>query len=132
MFASSAAAAGSRRTSRCRVRCTRGWCPHPTRTRACLPGPAGSSARRAPGVLAVFTGADVARDGLGTMKMTLKRTRPDGSPMFAPAHRGLAGDRARHAGDPVGLVVAATHAQAEDAAELVRVDYEPLPSVTDT
>jgi aerobic carbon-monoxide dehydrogenase large subunit len=89
-------------------------------------------ARRAAGVLAVFTGADVARDGLGTMKMTLKRTRPDGSPMFAPPHRGLAVDRARHVGDPVVLVVAETHAQAEDAAELVRVDYEPLPSVTDT
>ncbi len=92
----------------------------------------GDAARRAPGVLAVFTGADVARDGLGTMKMTLKRTRPDGSPMFAPAHRGLAVDRARHVGDPVALVVAGTHAQAEDAAELVRVDYEPLPSITDT
>src|SRR5229473_1366292 len=52
--------------------------------------------------------------------------------MFAPAHRGLAVDRARHVGDPVALVVAGTHAQAEDAAELVRVDYEPLPSVTDT
>ncbi len=37
-------------------------------------------ALRAPGVLAVYTGADVARDGLGTMKMTLKRARPDGSP----------------------------------------------------
>src|SRR6266853_1085558 len=92
----------------------------------------GDAARRAPGVLAVFTGADVARDGLGTMKMTLKRTRPDGSPMFAPAHRGLAVDRARPVGDPVALVVAETHAQAEDAAELVRVDYEPLPSITDT
>src|SRR6266851_1568422 len=92
----------------------------------------GDAARRAPGVLAVFTGADVARVGLGTMKMTLKRTRPDGSPMFAPAHRGLAVDRARHVGDPVALVVAGTHAQAEDAAELVRVDYEPLPSITDT
>src|SRR5689334_2994043 len=90
------------------------------------------AARRAPGVLAVFTGADVARDGLGTMKMTLKRTRPDGSPMFAPPHRGLAVDRARHVGDPVALVVAQTHAQAEDAADLVRVDYEPLPAVTDT
>ncbi|MGH7375228.1 MAG: xanthine dehydrogenase family protein molybdopterin-binding subunit, partial [Candidatus Rokuibacteriota bacterium] len=54
-----------------------------------------TAARRAPGVLAVFTGADVARDGLGTMKMTLKRARPDGSPMFAPPHRGLALDRAR-------------------------------------
>ncbi|HEU4438160.1 MAG TPA: xanthine dehydrogenase family protein molybdopterin-binding subunit, partial [Methylomirabilota bacterium] len=64
-----------------------------------------SAARRAPGVLAVFTGADLARDGLGTMRMTLKRTRPDGSPMFAPPHRGLAVDRARHVGDPVALVV---------------------------
>jgi len=91
-----------------------------------------TATRRAPGVLAVFTGADVARDGLGTMKMTLKRTRPDGSPMFAPAHRGLAAERARHVGDPVVLVVAETRAQAEDASELVHIDYEPLPSVTDT
>src|SRR5690242_13783569 len=89
-------------------------------------------ARNAPGVLAVFTGADLARDALGTMKMTLKRARPDGSPMFAPPHRGLAVDRARYVGDPVALVVAESRAQAEDAAELVRVDYDPLPSVTDT
>ncbi len=91
-----------------------------------------SGARNAPGVLAVFTGADLARDALGTMKMTLKRVRPDGSPMFAPPHRGLAVDRARYVGDPVALVVAESRAQAEDAAELVRVDYDPLPSVTDT
>ena len=84
-------------------------------------------ALQAPGVLAVYTGADVARDGLGTMKMTLKRTRPDGSPMFAPPHRGLALDRARHVGDAVAMVVAETRAQAEDAAELVRVDYERSP-----
>src|SRR6267378_3809598 len=92
----------------------------------------GDAARRASGVLAVFTGADVARDGLGTMKMTLKRTRPDGSPMFAPAHRGLTEDRVRYVGDPIGLVVAGTLAEAEDAAELVRVEYDPLPSVTAT
>jgi len=77
-----------------------------------------TAALRAPGVLAVFTGADVARDGLGTMKMTLKRARPDGSPMFAPPHRGLALDRARHVGDPVALVVAGTHAQAEELSRL--------------
>src|SRR5215510_1805670 len=86
----------------------------------------------APGVLAVFTGADVARDGLGTMQMTLKRKRPDGSPMFAPPHRGLAQERARYVGDPVALVIAETRAQAEDAAELLNVDYDPLPSVTST
>jgi carbon-monoxide dehydrogenase large subunit len=87
-------------------------------------------ARSAPGVLAVFTGADVS--GLGTMQMTLKRKRPDGSPMFASPHRGLAQGRVRHVGDPVALVVADSQAHAEDAAGLVQVDYEPLPSVTVT
>ncbi|MEK7444546.1 MAG: xanthine dehydrogenase family protein molybdopterin-binding subunit, partial [candidate division NC10 bacterium] len=91
-----------------------------------------SAALRAPGVLAVLTGADVARDGLGTMRMTLRRQRPDGSPMFASPHRGLTGDRVRHVGDPVALVIAETPAEARDAAELVDVDYEPLPSVTVT
>ena len=86
----------------------------------------------APGVLAVLTGADVARDGLGTMRMTLKRKRPDGALMFAPPHHGLTADRVRYVGDPVALVVAETLAQAEDAAELVRVDYEPLRAVTAT
>jgi carbon-monoxide dehydrogenase large subunit len=89
-----------------------------------------SAALQAPGVVAVFTGADVA--GLGTMRMTLKRKRPDGSPMFAPPHRGLTQDRVRYVGDPIALVVAETLAQAEDAADLVRVEYEPLPSVTST
>ena len=91
-----------------------------------------SAAAKAPGVLAVFTGADVARDGLGTMQMTLKRKRPDGSPMFAPPHRGLTQDRVRYVGDPVALVIAETRAQAEDAAELVAIEYDPLPSVTST
>jgi len=89
-----------------------------------------AAALKAPGVVAVFTGTDVA--GLGTMRMTLKRKRPDGSPMFAPPHRGLTRDRVRYVGDPIALVVAETLAQAEDAADLVRVDYEPLPSVTST
>src|SRR6202795_4956573 len=84
------------------------------------------------GVVAVFTGADLARDNLGTMQMTLKRKRPDGSPMFAPPHRGLSVDRVRYVGDPIALVVAETVAQAEDAADLVRVEYEPLASVTST
>jgi len=90
------------------------------------------AALAAPGVVAVFTGADLARDNLGTMQMTLKRKRPDGSPMFAPPHRGLTADRVRYVGDPVALVIAETLAQAEDAAERLRIDYEPLPSVTST
>ena len=90
-----------------------------------------AQARAMPGVLAVFTAADLG-DELGTMKMTLKRKRPDGSPMFAPPHRGLARDRVRYVGDPIALVIAETHAQAEDAAERVRAEYEPLPAVTST
>src|SRR5512145_2378435 len=90
------------------------------------------AALKAPGVVAVLTGADVAKDGLGTMQMTLKRKRPDGSPMFAPPHHGLTQGRARYVGDPVALVIAESRAQAEDAAERLAVDYEPLPAVTST
>jgi carbon-monoxide dehydrogenase large subunit len=89
-------------------------------------------ALKAPGVLAVYTGADVERDGLGTMKMTLRRKRPDGTPMFAPPHRGLSQERVRYVGDPIAFVIAETLAQAKDAADLVQVDYDPLPSVTST
>jgi carbon-monoxide dehydrogenase large subunit len=89
-----------------------------------------AAAAAAPGVIAVFTGADL--NGLSTMKMTLKRKRPDGSPMWAPPHRGLTRDRARYVGDPLALVIAETAAEAADAAEAVRVDYEPLSSVTCT
>ena len=91
-----------------------------------------SAAHRAPGVLAVFTGDDLAQAGLGSTRTTLTRTRPDGSPMFAPAHPGLVRDRVRCVGDPIAFLVAETLAAAEDAAELVRVEYEPLPSVTET
>src|SRR3989441_2175597 len=66
------------------------------------------------------------------MKMTLKRKRPDGSPMWAPPHHGLTRERARYVGDPVAMVVADTLAQAEDAAELLEINYEPLAAVTST
>src|SRR5581483_7838701 len=90
------------------------------------------AARAAPGVLAVYTGADYAADGLGGPKATLPRKRPDGSPMFAPQRPALCVDRVRYVGDPVAFVVAETLNEAKDAAELIAVDYEPLPSVTDT
>src|SRR5262245_51495288 len=91
-----------------------------------------SAALRAPGVVAVFTGEDLARAGLGSTRPTLTRTRPDGSPMFAPTHPVLVRDRVRCVGDPVVLLVAETRVQAEDAAELVDIEYAPLPSVTAT
>src|SRR5437899_8155393 len=89
-----------------------------------------AAALRAPGVLAVFTGADVA--GLGTGARTHTGERAGGGRMFARPHKGLSREGARYVGDPVARVVAETRAQAEDAADLVQIDYEHLPSVTAT
>ena len=88
-------------------------------------------ASRAPGVIAIFTGADYAADGLGMPKAAMPRKKRDGSPMFAPQRPALVVDRVRYVGDPVALVIAHTLEEAKDAAELVEVDYEPLPSVTE-
>jgi aerobic carbon-monoxide dehydrogenase large subunit len=91
-----------------------------------------SAAQGMPGVLAIYTGDDLATAGMGTMGVPLRRQRPDGSPMFWRAHLGLAQQRVRYVGEPVAFIVAESLAQAKDAAELVEVDYEILPSVTDT
>ena len=89
-----------------------------------------AAAQRAPGVVAVFTGADYAADGIAMPKAAMPRKKRDGSPMFAPQRPALVIDRARYVGDPVAMVIADTLPQAKDAAELVVVDYAPLPSVT--
>ena len=88
-----------------------------------------AAAKAAPGVLGVFTGDDLAADGLGTPKVQLQRKRPDGAPLFARPHPGLARERVRYVGDPVAFVVAETLNQAKDAAELIEIDYAPLPAV---
>ncbi len=90
-----------------------------------------AAAKAAPGVLGVFTEADVAAEKLGTTRLALPRKRADGSPAFARPHPGLARGEVRYVGDPVAMVVAETLAQAKDAAELVEVDYEALPAVID-
>src|SRR6266852_7165914 len=91
-----------------------------------------AAALRAPGVLAVLSGADLAADGLGNLPTDASRKRRDGAPAFTTPRPALARERVRHVGDPVALVVAETREQAVDAAELVTVDYEPLPAVADT
>jgi len=91
-----------------------------------------AQARAAPGVVGVFGGEDLAADGLGTPEVTFPRKRPDGSPLFWRAHPGLVIGRVRYVGDPVVAVVADSLQRAKDAAELVAIDYEDLPSVTDT
>ncbi|MCW5745869.1 MAG: xanthine dehydrogenase family protein molybdopterin-binding subunit [Alphaproteobacteria bacterium] len=91
-----------------------------------------AAASDAPGVVAIYTGRDYAADGLGMPKATMPRKKADGSPMFAPQRPALVIDRVRYVGDPVAMVIAQTLAQAKDAAELIEVDYEALPSVTST
>jgi carbon-monoxide dehydrogenase large subunit len=88
-----------------------------------------STARSAPGVLAVLTGDDVAADGLGGIPCGWMIKNKDDSPMVEPPHPALAQGKVRHVGDPVVMIVAATRAQAKDAAQLVEVDYDPLPAV---
>jgi carbon-monoxide dehydrogenase large subunit len=88
-----------------------------------------SQARNAPGVVAVLTHVEYKASGLGAPAPLQKRTKLDGSPMFTRGHPMLAGERVRFVGEPVALVIAETLAQARDAAELVEVDYEPLPAV---
>ncbi|HRY02450.1 MAG TPA: xanthine dehydrogenase family protein molybdopterin-binding subunit, partial [Beijerinckiaceae bacterium] len=91
-----------------------------------------SAARAAPGVLGVYTGADYQADGLGMPKAVMPRKRPDGSPMFAPQRPAIVIDRVRYVGDPVAFIVAESLAEAKDAAELIAVEYEMLPSATAT
>jgi carbon-monoxide dehydrogenase large subunit len=91
-----------------------------------------TAAQTVPGVLLVMTGDDLVKAKLGVMGVPFQRKRPDGSPMFARAFLGLAQDWVRYVGEPVAFIVAKTLAQAKDAAELIDIDYEPLPSVTDT
>jgi carbon-monoxide dehydrogenase large subunit len=91
-----------------------------------------SEARNSKGVIAVLTGEDALAEGIGPIPCRLSRKRRDGRDNFLPPYRALAVERVRHVGDPVVAVIAETLAHAKDAADLVRVDYQMLPAVTDT
>jgi carbon-monoxide dehydrogenase large subunit len=90
------------------------------------------AALKAPGVLAVLTGEDLTADGVGDLPTDRARKRRDGAPAFATPRPALARGRARHVGDGVAMVVADTLEHAIDAAERLKVDYEPLPAVAAT
>ena len=81
----------------------------------------------ADGVVAAFSGAQLAEEWAGSLPCAWPVT----GDCRIPQHRPLASDKARYAGDGVAVVVAESRALAKDAAELVEVDYEPLPAVTD-
>ncbi len=86
-------------------------------------------AEAAPGVVGVFTGADLQAGGVGGLICGWVITQKNGEPHNSPPHPVLAVAKVRYVGDPVAVVIADTLEQAKDAAELVEVDYEKLPSV---
>jgi carbon-monoxide dehydrogenase large subunit len=88
-----------------------------------------SAASAAPGVLCVLTGADARREGLGGMPPLFMPEDMGGPKGYRTSRPLLAADKARYVGDRVAFVVAEHLAQAREAAELVEVDYEPLPAV---
>ncbi len=89
------------------------------------------AARKMKGVLAIYTGADLAAAGYGTLKCIVPFKNRDGSEMKKPPRPALATDRVRFVGDPVAYVVAETLTQAKDAAEAIELEIEALPAVTD-
>ena len=90
-----------------------------------------AAARAMPGVLGVYTGADLSAAGYGTFKCIVPFNNRDGSPMRKPPRPAMPTDKVRFVGDPIACVVAETLLQAKDAAAAVEVAIDPLPAVTD-
>ncbi|MBC6416548.1 MAG: xanthine dehydrogenase family protein molybdopterin-binding subunit [Rhodospirillales bacterium] len=90
-----------------------------------------AAARAAPGVLAVYSGADLAAAGVGPIPCTAPMPGRGGSRTAVPRYSVLAEDKVRFAGNPLAFVVAERLAQARDAADLVEAVYQDLPAVTE-
>src|SRR5271166_1750692 len=91
-----------------------------------------SDALKAPGVVAIFTGDDIAADKVGGLICGWMIHSKDGSPMKAGAHPALAQGKVRYVGDHVAVVIADTCAQAREAAEKIDVAYGVLPAAVNT
>ncbi|MBN3759999.1 xanthine dehydrogenase family protein molybdopterin-binding subunit [Burkholderia sp. Ac-20365] len=91
-----------------------------------------TAAKQSPGVVAIFTGADLAAENVGGLPCGWLIHSIDGTPMHEPPHPVIAHTKVRHVGDQVALVIADSVKAAKDAAELIEVDYGELPAVIDT
>lgn len=89
-----------------------------------------AAAKEMPGVLGVWTGADLAAANYNPFTCGMPLKNRDGSPLLQTNRPALVTDKVRYVGDPVAFVVAVTVAQARDAAEAVELDIDPLPAVT--
>jgi aerobic carbon-monoxide dehydrogenase large subunit len=90
-----------------------------------------TAARGMPGVEAIYTGADLVADDVGTLPTLPIFKRPDGSAMTMPPRRLLAHEIVRFAGESVAAVVAASRVAAQSAAEAIAIEYDVLPAVVD-
>ena len=88
-----------------------------------------TAAKAAPGVVAIFTGADMAGESVGGLPCGWLIHNIDGKPMNEPPHPVIAHTKVRHVGDQVALIVAESVKEAKDAIELIEVDYDVLPAV---
>jgi carbon-monoxide dehydrogenase large subunit len=100
------------------------------RANARLKGVDTAAAKAAPGVLGVYTGADVPA-AIGGLPCGWLITGSDGQPMKEPKHPILAQGKVRYVGDAIAIVIAESLAEAKAAAARVEVDYEDLPAVVD-
>ena len=89
------------------------------------------AAKAVAGVRGIYTHADLAADKIGGLPCLALVTNRDGTEQVSPGHPVLADGAVRHVGDPVAFIVADTTEAARDAAELIAVDYDILPSITD-
>src|SRR5229473_4709278 len=89
-----------------------------------------AGARAMPGVLAIYTAADLAAGGIGPLPPRQVMNNRDGTPMLSPTRYALASDKVRHVGEAVAAVIAESVAAAKDAAEAIVVEIDPLPAVT--
>lgn len=83
-----------------------------------------------PGVVAIFTGKDIAAAGINGVPAGWQVNFKDGTTMKEPPHPLLVADRVKHVGDGIAVVIAEDLATARDAADLIEIDYEVLPAVT--
>ncbi|MFM7419883.1 MAG: molybdopterin cofactor-binding domain-containing protein, partial [Alphaproteobacteria bacterium] len=88
-----------------------------------------AAARTMPGVVGVFTAADLAADDMAPLPCTAVVASV--APMIVPPRPVLATDRVRHLGEAVALLIATSASAARDAAEAIEVSYDPLPAVID-
>src|SRR5579863_2031372 len=90
-----------------------------------------AEARAVPGVLAVYTAADLEAGGIVPMPARQVMNNRDGTPMLQPVRHVLATDKVRHVGEAVACVIADSLAAAKDGAEAVTIEIDPLPAVTE-